>query len=349
MRKIIHIDMDCFFAAVEVRDNPYLKGLPVAVGGAKNRRGVISTCNYEARKYGVHSAMPTYVALRKCPTLLVLPINMQKYINVSQNIHNILKTYTNIIEPLSLDEAFLDVSNTTKYSGSASLMAEHIRQEIYEKERITSSAGISVNKFLAKIASDWHKPNGQFVITPDDIGSFVNNLKIEKIHGVGKVTAKKLQRIGIRTCSDLQKLDLSFLINTFGKYGITLYNLSRGKDDREVETYRIRKSLSVEDTYPCNLTSLDECQINLQELYTKLIKRLSKYPDKKISTQFIKIKFVDFVQRTAESKAKALSFTAFSYLFDKITSKMTNINIRLLGVGVRFRENSNNEQLILEL
>ena len=349
MRKIIHIDMDCFFAAVEIRDNPHLIGSPVAVGGAKNRRGVISTCNYEARKYGVHSAMPTYTALQKCPALVILPVNMQKYIQVSKNIHNILKNYTDVIEPLSLDEAFLDVSNTTKYSGSASLTAEHIRQEIYNKEKITASAGISVNKFLAKIASDWNKPNGQFVITPKNIDKFVNTLKIEKIHGVGKVTTQKLKKLGIHTCVDLQKLDLSFLAGKFGKYGIMLYNLSRGKDDREVETYRIRKSLSIEDTYPHNLTSVSDCEINLKVLYSKLIGRLSKYPDKKISTQFIKIKFGNFIQKTAEVKITILSFDTVIHLFAKIIPKMANVDIRLLGVGVRFKEGSNINQLELEL
>jgi len=274
---------------------------------------------------------------------------MQKYIDSSQNIHNILKNYTNVIEPLSLDEAFLDVTNVAKYSGSASLIADHIRQEIYSKEQITASAGISTNKFLAKIASDWNKPNGQFVITPKNINNFINILKIEKIHGVGKVTAKKLKGLGIHTCADLQKLKLPFLIKMFGKYGIMLYNLSRGMDDREVETHRIRKSLSIEDTYPNNLTSINDCKTNLKILYHKLISRLLHHPNKKISTLFIKIKFGNFVQKTTENKIKTLSFDTVVYLLSKTVSQIDNLDIRLLGIGVRFYESHDVKQLKLDL
>ena len=194
MQKIIHIDMDCFYAAIEIRDNPDLSTKPVAVGGSTDRRGVLTTCNYVARKYGIHSAMATATALRKCPNLIVLPVRMQLYKDVSSEIRDIFYQYTELVEPISLDEAYLDVTDSNHCYGSATWIASRIRKEIFNKCRITASAGVAPNKFLAKVASDWKKPNGQTVITPEDILDFVAKLKVEKINGVGKVTAEKLHR-----------------------------------------------------------------------------------------------------------------------------------------------------------
>jgi DNA polymerase-4 len=205
-RKIIHIDMDCFYAAVETRDNPDLQGKPVAIGGSANKRGVLSTCNYEARTFGLHSAMLTATALQRCRQLVLLPVNMQKYRQASTQIHQIFHRYTDLIEPLSLDEAYLDVTDNTDCQGSASLLAKQIRSEIEQELRLTASAGIAPNKFLAKIASDWHKPNGQFVIPPEAIEEFMIELSVKKIPGVGKVTAEKLHKLGISTCGQLQNI-----------------------------------------------------------------------------------------------------------------------------------------------
>lgn len=189
-RKIIHVDMDCFYAGIEIRDNPSLATKPVAVGGASNQRGVLCTCNYIARQYGVRSAMPTAIAYRHCPDLIVLPVNMPKYRQISESIHRIFKEFTELVEPLALDEAFLDVSESSLYRGSATWIAEAIRNKIWQKEQLTASAGVAPNKFLAKIASGWNKPNGVFVIRPEQILSFVSQLPVTKLFGVGKVTAK---------------------------------------------------------------------------------------------------------------------------------------------------------------
>jgi len=245
-RKIIHIDMDCFYAAVEIRDNPTLQDKPVAIGGTSKQRGVLCTCNYEARKYGLHSAMPTWIALQKCPELILLPVNMAKYKEVSQSIRQVFSNYTDLIEPISLDEAFLDVSSSDLHKGSATLMAKAIRSDIYQKEHLVASAGVSFNKFLAKIASDWNKPNGQYVIPPQHKDKFISDLPVSKIYGVGRVTANKLHGLNIHTCSDLQQWKLNELLDIFGKYGSVLYYLSRGIDNRVIQTTREAKSVSVE-------------------------------------------------------------------------------------------------------
>ena len=247
-RKIIHIDMDCFFAAVEIREKPELKYLPVAVAGNDDKRGVVTTCNYIARKYGVKSAMPSVIAKQLCPDIIFLPVNFAKYKEVSNDIQKIYSCYTKIIEPISLDEAYLDVTNSKYCNGDPDQMARQIRQKIFDDFNITASAGISSNKFLAKLASEWHKPNGQFSIYDDEIKKFIISLPIRKIHGVGKRTEEKLVKLGIKNCRDLQNIEYEKLVNLLGKFGIALYYLCRGIDDRVVEDNKIRKSLSVEDT-----------------------------------------------------------------------------------------------------
>lgn len=226
-RKIIHIDMDCFFAAIEIRDNPLLKNKPVAIGGLPENRGVLSTCNYIARKYGLHSAMPSVRALQLCPKLILLPVKMEKYKAASKVLYRIFKQYTPLVEPLSLDEAFIDVTDCQYCKGSATLIAETIKRRIKKELKLTASAGVAPNKFLAKVASDWEKPDGLFVITPDKIDLFIQKLPIEKIFGVGRVTAKKLHAVQIKTCHDLQQFSLAQLQEKFGKMGERFYDLCR--------------------------------------------------------------------------------------------------------------------------
>ena len=248
MRKIIHVDMDCFFAAVEMRDNPALRDIPIAIGGSRERRGVISTANYPARKFGVRSAMPTGMALKLCPHLTLLPGRYEAYKEASRQIQAIFSRYTSLIEPLSLDEAYLDVTDSTHCHGSATLIAQEIRQTIFTELQLTASAGIAPVKFLAKIASDLNKPNGQYVITPADVPEFLRTLPLGKIPGVGKVSAAKLEAMGLRTCEDVQKYDLAMLLKRFGKFGRVLWERSQGIDERDVNNDRLRKSVGVERT-----------------------------------------------------------------------------------------------------
>jgi len=248
MRKIIHVDMDCFFAAVEMRDDPSLRDIPIAIGGSRVQRGVISTANYPARKYGVRSAMPTATALRLCPHLKLLPGRFDAYKEASQQIRAIFTRYTPLIEPLSLDEAYLDVTDSEHCQGSATLMAQAIRADILRETGLTASAGIAPIKFLAKIASDMNKPDGQYVITPQAMPDFLLTLPLSKIPGVGKVATKKLEEMGLRTCADVQQADLAQLLKRFGKFGRVLWERSNGIDDRDVVVERERKSLGVERT-----------------------------------------------------------------------------------------------------
>jgi len=337
-RKIIHCDCDCFYAAIEIRDDPALAGLPVAVGGSEDRRGVIATCNYEAREYGVHSAMASATAKRKCRDLIIIPGNMEKYREASKQMHTIFRDYTSIIEPLSLDEAFLDVSDTLKCKGSGTLIAREIRQRVKAEIGITISAGIAPNKFLAKIASDWKKPDNQFVITPDKVADFVKKLPVRKLYGVGKVTAHKMEMLGIETCSDLQQYDKTALAEMFGSFGETLYNLCRGIDERKVQPESRRKSISVEHTFPEDLPSLETCLSTLPELMEKLEERISNSKKKVIiGKQFVKIKFSDFVSTTVEQSASALDLDGFKELC-KTGFERGNKPVRLLGLGVRMKE-----------
>jgi len=335
-RKIIHIDMDCFYAAIEVRDNPALCAKPVAVGAKPNERGVICSANYEARKFGVRSAMASSLALKLCPELILIPVNMAKYKLVSQGIQSIFHRYTDLVEPLSLDEAYLDVTDCKQHSGSATLIAEAIRQEIFDTHKVTASAGVASNKFLAKVGSGWNKPNGQTVITPNKIPEFVFNLPIEEIWGVGKKTAEKLLAMNIKTCGELQAISLETLIKQFGKFGTALYELCRGIDTRLVEPDRQAKSRSVENTYLQDLPDLSSCLQQLPELFTQLELRLKhfNYP---IDKQFIKLKFHNFSQTTMECKTSQLSLAYYELLCQQAYQRY-QIPVRLIGLGVHFAE-----------
>jgi DNA polymerase-4 len=346
-RKIIHVDMDCFYAAIEIRDNPSLAGLPVAVGGSsQDRRGVLCTCNYVARKYGVRSAMPTSQAYRLCPDLIVLPVKMHKYKDAAKIIHAIFREYTPLVEPLSLDEAYLEVTGSTFCQGSATLIAKEIRQKIFELVNITASAGVAPNKFLAKIASGWRKPDGLYVIRPDDVAAFVKELPVKELYGVGKVTAAKLHTLGMKTCADLQKFSLLELTEHFGKLGKSLHLNSFGIDNRSVNPDRIRKSLSVEETFSKNISSLENCIPVVDELFQRLLKRLNDsavtYP---IKNQFIKVKYSDFKQTTLERVSHSVDLSQFKKLLCAVENK-ENKPIRLLGLGVHFQTETNSLEII---
>jgi DNA polymerase-4 len=336
-KKIIHVDMDCFYAAVEIRDDPSLATEPVAVGGSADHRGVLCTCNYIARQFGVRSAMSTAYAYRLCKNLIVLPVNMPKYKEAAGIIQRIFREFTDLVEPLSLDEAYLDVSDSSHLHGSATLIAKEIRARILKEVGLTASAGVAPNKFLAKIASGWKKPNGLFVILPDDVSEFVKTLPVKNLFGVGKVTAEKLHKAGFNICADLHDVPLTRLIERYGKFGKQLYEQSRGIDNRSVEPNRIRKSLSVEETFDEDIQTIDQCLAMLDELHQRLIQRLNdanvEFP---IKNQFIKIKYNDFKQATIERLSDSADLAQFKSLLLEAKSR-PGLSIRLLGVGVRFQ------------
>ncbi|MCK4708892.1 MAG: DNA polymerase IV, partial [Gammaproteobacteria bacterium] len=252
-KKIIHVDMDAFFAAVEQRDFPEYKGKPLIVGGNPEKRGVVATCSYEARKFGIHSAMASSTAYRLCPQAIIVKPRFEAYREVSNIIRSIFHQYTNLVEPLSLDEAYLDVSESSQFDGSASLIAKDIKQKIFEQTQLTASAGVSYNKFLAKVASDMNKPDGLTLIRPEQGEEFVAALAIGKFYGVGKATEAKMKSLGINAGADLKKLSLSECQQTFGKAGSYYYNICRGVDEREVVKQRERKSLGSETTFEKDL------------------------------------------------------------------------------------------------
>ncbi len=296
MRKIIHIDMDAFYAAVEQRDNPDLQGRAVAVGGS-SQRGVIAAASYEAREYGIHSAMPTARALQLCPDLVLVRPRFDAYRDVSRQIRQILGDYTNLIEPLSLDEAYLDVTKPKQGPPSATLIAREIRAAIQEASGLTASAGVSYNKFLAKTASDVDKPDGLTVIRPEDAAEFIAGLAIERFRGVGPVTAEKMHELDIHTGEDLRGMDEEQLRRHFGKSGAHFYRIVRGKDDRPVVTDRERKSVGAERTFATNARTLEKLNRRLEPIAERVARRLS---DRELSghTVTLKVKYSDFDQRT---------------------------------------------------
>ncbi|TKF20711.1 DNA polymerase IV [Vibrio genomosp. F6] len=347
IRKIIHVDMDCFFAAVEVRDNPEYRNRPLAVGGHEKQRGVLSTCNYEARKFGIRSAMPTGQALKLCPHLLVVPGRMQVYKEVSTHIREIFSRYTNLIEPLSLDEAYLDVTESTLCQGSATLIAQSIRNDIWQELNLTASAGVAPIKFLAKVASDMNKPNGQFVIPPDQVQAVVDKLPLEKIPGVGKVSLEKLNQAGFYTCEDIKNSDYRELLLKFGRQGASLWKRSHGIDDREIVVERERKSVGVERTFSQNISSYEQCwQVIEGQLFPELDRRLGKATaDKAIIKQGIKLKFADFQQTTIEHIHHQLELDDFKGLLRDILQRQKGREIRLLGLNVMLKPEAQMKQL----
>lgn len=335
VRKIIHIDMDAFYASVEQRDNPELKGKPVAVGGS-SERGVVAAASYEARKFGVHSAMPSTIAARRCPNLIFVRPRFEVYKEVSNQIREIFNEYTDLVEPLSLDEAYLDVTLNKKNFPSATLIAKEIKNKINEKTNLTASAGISINKFLAKVASDVNKPNGLFLIPPESAQHFVDNLSIEKFFGIGKVTAEKMHSMGIKKGIDLKKYSEYELVKHFGKTGRYYYKICRAQDDRQVNPNRIRKSLGAENTFNIDLLSLEEVLNELDSICEVLVKRMERSKTKG-KTIILKVKFADF-QLLTRSKTVNYWITSSSEIEELykelIKSVELNKGIRLLGLTI---------------
>jgi DNA polymerase-4 len=328
-----------------MRDDPSLRGKPLAVGGRPDQRGVVATCNYEARKFGVRSAMAMSQALQRCPDLIVMPPAMDKYRAASRQILAIYRDYTDLVEPLSLDEAYLDVTDSPQFQNSATLIAQDIRARIAATVGITASAGIAPNKFIAKIASDWNKPNGQFVVRPQDVDAFVAALPVDKLFGVGKVTAAKLKKLGAFTCADLRKWTIPELQHYFGKFGGSLYGLCRGIDRREVSASQERKSVSVEETYVTDLPDLATCRRELDELIVKLEQRIKRVnAERNMHKLFVKIRFADFRRTTAECVSSALDAQQCRTLLDTAWQRGRR-PVRLLGVGVRLNEDEDLSQL----
>ncbi|MBA1183922.1 DNA polymerase IV [Stutzerimonas nitrititolerans] len=348
MRKIIHVDCDAFFAAIEMRDDPSLANRPMAVGGLAEQRGVIATCNYEARAYGVRSAMASAHALKLCPDLLIVRPRREAYREASQEIHTIFRSYTDLIEPLSLDEAFLDVTGCEHFAGSATRIAQDIRRRVWQQLRITVSAGVAPNKFLAKIASDWKKPDGLFVITPAQVDEFVLGLPVTKLHGVGRVTAEKLQRMGIRTCADLRARNRLDLLRDFGSFGERLWGLAHGIDERPVQVESRRQSVSVENTYDRDLPDLAACLERLPELLQELTRRMARLDSRyRPGKPFVKLKFHDFTQTTLEQSGAGLELEDYADLL-AVAFARGKRPVRLIGVGVRLIDSRNQaEQLRL--
>ncbi|PMO90455.1 DNA polymerase IV [Vibrio splendidus] len=330
-----------------MRDNPSYRNRPLAVGGHEKQRGVLSTCNYEARKFGIRSAMPTGKALQLCPNLLVVPGRMSVYVEISKKIREIFSRYTSIIEPLSLDEAFLDVTDSKQCHGSATLIAEAIRHDIWNELNLTASAGIAPIKFLAKVASDMNKPNGQFVIPPQDVQAVIDDLPLEKIPGVGKVSIEKLHQAGFFTCKDIKESDYRDLLLRFGRQGASLWKRSHGVDDREVIIERERKSVGVERTFTQNISTYAECwQVIEDKLFPELETRLEKAsPSKAIIKQGIKLKFADFQQTTIEHIHASLDREHFKELLSEILKRQQGREIRLLGLSVMLQPKDQMRQL----
>ena len=334
-RKIIHVDMDAFYASVEQMDNPDLRGKPVAVGG-NEIRGVVSAASYEARKFGVRSALSGALAKKYCPELIFVRPRFDRYKEISQKIRKIFYDYTDLVEPLSLDEAYLDVTQNKKGNPSASLIAQEIRLRILNEVGLSASAGISVNKFIAKVASDINKPNGQKTVPPDDVISFLEDLPIRKFYGVGKVTTEKMYQLGIFTGLDLKSKPIEFLEKHFGKSGTFYFNVVRGIHNSEVKPNRITKSVAAEHTFDENLTSEIFMQDRLETIAAELDRRLKKH---KIAgkTVTLKIKYSDFTQQT-RSKTLPYFISDQSLLFDTVKELLfqerMKDSVRLLGISL---------------
>lgn len=349
-RKIIHVDMDCFYAAVEMRDNPSLRNVPIAIGGSSDRRGVISTCNYPARRFGVRSAMSTTHALRLCPDLILVPGRMAEYKAVSDHIREIFSRYTSLIEPLSWDEAYLDVTDSAYFDGSATRIAEDIRRVIEAETGLTASAGVAPIKFVAKVASDENKPNGLCVITPAKLDAFVLQLPLNKIPGVGKVTIEKLNHLGLFTCKDVRAFPFARLNKQFGKFGALLWHRCHAIDDREVQVHRVRKSVGVERTLSEDIFARSDVEEVIEYLLPKLQSRIaSANVGCRIKSQGIKLKFNDFQQTTISHTRQIYTESYFADLLTEVLERRKERGIRLVGLHIGLYDPEDIEQLNLPL
>jgi len=349
-RKIIHIDMDAFYASVEQMDNPALRGKAIAVGGSENR-GVVAAASYEARKFGVRSAISGVLAKKYCPEIIFVRPRFDRYKEISGKIHKIFHEYTDLVEPLSLDEAYLDVTQNKKGNPSASLLAQEIRSRILSEVGLTASAGISVNKFVAKIASDINKPNGQKTVNPDEIIPFLEDLPIRKFYGVGKVTTEKMYQLGIFTGADLKTKSVEFLEKHFGKSGGFYYNVVRGIHNSEVKPSRITKSVAAEHTFDVNLSSEIFMLEQLERIATSLEKRLKRH---NISgkTVTLKIKYSDFTQQT-RSKTLPYFISDKSLILETVEELLyqerMKDSVRLLGISLSNLNTEEKKAVVVQL
>jgi DNA polymerase-4 len=338
-KKIIHIDMDSFYASIEISEKPFLKDKPVAVGGKPTERGVLTTCNYIARRYGIHSAMSSKKAMSICKNLIILPVDIEKYKTISKEIFKIFKCYSNKIEPISVDEAYIDVTQSEYCRGDPEEMAKQMRSCILKDFKITASAGISCNKLISKICSDFKKPNNQYRICDDEIPEFIKNVRLNKLPGIGKVNFKKCLNLNMEHCKDMYNYSVDELIMIFGVYGKTLYNFIRGIDTRNVDISRVRKSISVEDTFLNDINNTEICISKISHLFEKLTKRckINNVPQNLVKEIFIKIKFNNFQTITRQSKCNELNSKRFIQLF---TNNIDTIRrpIRLLGLGFTIKD-----------
>jgi DNA polymerase-4 len=343
-RKIIHIDMDAFFAAVEQRDFPHYRNRPVIVGGSPDARGVVATCSYEARRYGVHSAMPSAHAFRLCPHAVFIKPRFEAYKAASAQIRQIFADYSNLVEPLSLDEAYLDVSDAAMLQGSASLIAKAIKEKIKQHVGLIASAGVSYNKFLAKLGSDRDKPDGFYLITPQQGPGFAEKLPISQFHGIGKVTAAKMQALGIATGKDLRQLPLLVLQQHFGKAAGHYYNICRGIDHRPVNSHRITKSVGVETTFQKDITARQDILRHLQALLDEALQRAA---EKQLMayTLTVKIKYHNFVQIT-RSRTLPYAVTKAAEVLEALIKDtgMGESRVRLLGITLSSLDNKQTDK-----
>lgn len=339
--------MDAFYASVEQRDNPELRGKPVIVGGQPNSRGVVAACSYEARKFGIHSAMPSSRAYRLCPDAVFVKVRFDAYREASRQLHEIFHEYTEMIEPLSLDEAFLDVTDCEQCQGSATLIAQEIRQKVKDRMNLVASAGVSYNKFLAKIASDMDKPDGLYVIRPEQAEGFITTLPVRKFHGVGKVTEQKMHKHGIQTGADMRSWSEADLNKTFGKSGGYYYRIARGLDDRPVRSNRIRKSIGKENTFGTDLTDLEEIHQKLTSI-SEQIAELLKKREVLAKTLTLKVKYNDFTQITRSHSYKSYIQTA-EEMMEMVPALIEKTELgqrpcRLLGLSVSNLRNQNDQK-----
>ncbi|MBP4139803.1 DNA polymerase IV [Flavobacterium geliluteum] len=349
-RKIIHIDMDAFYASVEQMDNPALRGKPVAVGGSENR-GVVSAASYEARKFGVRSAISGVLAKKYCPEIIFVRPRFDRYKEISNKIHKIFYDYTDLVEPLSLDEAYLDVTQNKKGNPSATLLAQEIRIRILNEVGLSASAGISINKFVAKIASDYNKPNGQKTVNPDEVLAFLEDLPIRKFYGVGKVTTEKMYQLGIFTGVDLKSKSLEFLEKHFGKSGAFYYKVVRGIHNSEVKPHRITKSVAAEHTFDVNLSSEIFMLEQLVRIAASLEKRLKKH-NVSGKTVTLKIKYSDFSQQT-RSKTLPYFVSDKNLILETVQEllyqeKMKD-SVRLLGISLSNLNTEEKKAVVVQL
>ncbi len=348
-RKIVHVDMDAFYASVEQRDNPSYRGKPLVVGGSPNQRGVVAAASYEARKFGIHSAMPSVTAFAKCPGLIFVRPRFDVYREISTSIHAIFKRYSDLVEGVALDEAYLDVTENKQNITYASTIARHIKTAIFQETQLTATAGVSINKFLAKMASGQNKPNGLTVILPEQAIAFVEHLPIEKFHGIGEVTAAKMYSLGIHTGADLKERSLLELTHHFGKTGNYYYKIARAEDDRLVEANRVRKSIGAETSFAQDLNDISQMLQELEQIAQIVEQRLEQY-ETRGRTLTLKVKFSDY-QQLSRSKTMLAPISELNTIFEIAKAlfesiDLENHSIRLLGISLSNLDNAKQTQVI---